>query len=294
MFPLVVDSMPSYASTDHMHFGWSQSNRYGGSPAFYLERFTKVMGRAQMLGTWSLTEEGWLKAWATLRSDHPELAAEIKQRLDLDEARRRSRDAAYNLSKEIEAEVLLARLRRCTFLGGYGMDIEIQPRAEAEVLFTRAGVWMLPTGKTQPFLHRPYAKMRALELSGGASRTGGGYVGGGFGTTAAVEGMAIAAALNSLTTKIRKYTAMRIEATDAELFFFKAEVLPKELEIRLAEPRAHIRTAAAQGSATVPSPSISQSAGFADQLIRLAELVEKGLLTDDEFATAKARLLSEQ
>jgi hypothetical protein len=48
----------------------------------------------------------------------------------------------------------------------------------------------------------PYGEVEDVEIGGpGLVKTGGGYVGGGFGATAAIEGMAIAAVLNALTTR---------------------------------------------------------------------------------------------
>ena len=51
---------------------------------------------------------------------------------------------------------------------------------------------------------------------------------------------------------------------------------------------------AAPGARTPPAPAPPPPAGggeLADQLSRLADLRSAGLLTDDEFAAAKARLL---
>ena len=48
----------------------------------------------------------------------------------------------------------------------------------------------------------PYSEVEGLEIGGpGLVKTGGGFVGGGFGARGAIEGMAIAAVLNGLTTR---------------------------------------------------------------------------------------------
>jgi len=45
-------------------------------------------------------------------------------------------------------------------------------------------------------------QVKRLEIGGpGLVKTGGGFVGGGFGARGAIEGMAIAAVLNGLTTR---------------------------------------------------------------------------------------------
>lgn len=120
-------------------------------------------------------------------------------------------------------------------------------------------------------------------------RSGGGYLGGGFGALGAAEGMAIAALLNSLTTKTSVHTTIRFEAEDAEVFFFTDQALPAALDMRFAEIRAKIKRTVRQTAK--PEQSLAGS-DTADRLLRLGEMLEKGQLTEEEFALAKARLLA--
>jgi len=172
-------------------------------------------------------------------------------------------------------------------LGGYGLKDGIRPGDKVDLHFTREEIWISETTGYVPYLRRSYETAQALEFEGGVVRKGGRYAGGGFGVLGAAEGMAMAALLNSLTTKTSIHTTVRLEAQDAELFFFTDQAPPKTLYMQFAEVRARINAAT---PAALPAPE--SNADLADQLLQLGTMFEKGLLTADEFAAAKARLLS--
>jgi hypothetical protein len=125
------------------------------------------------------------------------------------------------------------------------------------------------------------------EFEGGAIRQGGGFVGGGFGLVGAAEGMAVASLLNSLATKTSVQTLIRFEAEDAEVFCFTDQALPRDLQMRLAEVRGKVK--ASPPTHTTLQPKAGED--LPERLLRLGEMLDKGQLTTDEFAQAKARLL---
>jgi Short C-terminal domain len=139
----------------------------------------------------------------------------------------------------------------------------------------------------------PYRQVEDVEIGGpGLVKTGGGFVGGGFGVSGAVEGMAIAAVLNTLTTRTSIKTIMRIQGTNCELFLLHTRLTPEQLRIAMSRPLAAIRSARAtqatgrtQHDAPVATPSPVQ------ELTKLADMLEKGLLTREEFNLMKAKLL---
>jgi hypothetical protein len=53
----------------------------------------------------------------------------------------------------------------------------------------------------------------------------------------------MAALLNSLTTKTTRHTTIRLEAQDAELFFFTGQAEPQALLMKFAEVRGRIKAA---------------------------------------------------
>lgn len=98
----------------------------------------------------------------------------------------------------------IAYVGNCRVLGGHGLGLATG--AVVEVVFWRSALTIrtpasVQLGKTSPqHAEIPYDDVVALEIGGpGAKRTGGGFVGGGFGLEGAAEGMLIASALNLLT-----------------------------------------------------------------------------------------------
>ena len=98
----------------------------------------------------------------------------------------------------------------------------------------------------------PYRDVEDVEIGGPALvKTGGGFVGDGFGARGAIEGMAIAAILNGLTTRTSIKTVVRIQGTSSELFLLHTTMTPEQLRIELSRPLAAIRSARATGVADV-------------------------------------------
>ncbi len=60
----------------------------------------------------------------------------------------------------------------------------------------------------------PYRDVEVVDIGGpGLVKSGGGFTGGGHGVTGAMDGMAIAAVLNALTTQTKIKTVVRLQAT---------------------------------------------------------------------------------
>jgi hypothetical protein len=123
-------------------------------------------------------------------------------------------------------------------------------------------------------------------------KTGGGFIGGGFGVLGAVEGMGIASILNTLTSRTRYKTVARIQAPGCELFWLHTRVDPEQLRIALSRPLAVIRSVRAASMPASQSYAVSAtSASSVEELVRLADMLEKGLLTREEFDLLKAKLM---
>ncbi len=242
-----------------------------------------------------MSKEGWQAAWGYICSELPKLAEAVTTAwLNSAEARAEARAAAERRAAtraSLDAEGCLDKLVSCIYLGGYGVDPGLAPADRVDLYFTQKGIWLTPAGSFKPYLRVRYECSRALEFEGGTVRTGGGYVGGGFGAAGAAEGMAIAGLLNSLTSKSSVHTTIRYEADQAEIFLFTDKATPRSLELRLADPRARIRNRSAPEAAAGSSVPGSD---LVTQLTRLGEMLDKGQLTEQEFAAAKTRLLSNQ
>lgn len=109
----------------------------------------------------------------------------------------------------------------------------------------------------------------------------------------AIEGMALASDLNRLTTRTSITTVLRIQGTGFELFWLHTTHTPEQLRIMMSSPRRHPvstrsynrRGTQHTGRVVTPSP--------AEELFKLADMLEKGLLTRDEFNLMKDRLIGQ-
>jgi hypothetical protein len=136
----------------------------------------------------------------------------------------------------------------------------------------------------------PYETIEALQVSGSTVRTSLGVFGGGFGVIGAAEGMLAATVINRLTTRTRQYAVLRIVTISAEYVFSSTTRDGSALSLALTSVQVEIRKAR-QGSVASSTARLSQQVSVADELIKLARLHDEGILTDDEFAGAKAKLL---
>jgi Short C-terminal domain len=86
-------------------------------------------------------------------------------------------------------------------------------------------------------------------------------------------------------------TALRIACATSE-YVFVSQAMDSNHLTRLLEPvKARIREVEAAPPPPPPVPTLSLSSSVADELTKLAQLRDGGMLSDAEFATAKARLL---
>lgn len=102
--------------------------------------------------------------------------------------------------------------------------------------------------------------------------------------------MAIAALLNAATTRTHMETVLRIEAENAEAFFHYGLAPPERLRIELSAVFGRIRRKEVGDRPKSQSPNTE----LTDQLVKLADLHREGLLSADEFESAKRRLFGDE
>ena len=168
-------------------------------------------------------------------------------------------------------------------LGGHGLGPEVGETWHAA--FTEQALVLRNASQDGDAIHERrvnYDDVTLLDIGGpGEATTGGGVIGGGFGSGAFI-GMMAAAVANALTTKTSIDTVICLQTRNAELFLHHSGVRPDELRRALSpvfsKLRAHDR-------------SPDNAAGVAEQLSRMAELLDKGLIDEDEFERLKSDLL---
>lgn len=287
MFPLPADSNPAFAMSTHLWFGWTEEH-------FEITRQTLL--RSKTLYQFPRTEEGWAECWTVITTEFPELVNVILRRFDVAAERVAGQERLVSLRaaddaalRELRSLRTFGRVDGCVLLGGYGIKEEdLRVGQSCALLFTESELWLQPGMQNRAVLRRPYSELTAVEFSGpGKVTKGGGIIGGGFGVTGAAVGMIASSVLNALTRTSEIQTMVRVEGPELEVFLFTASETPDALRMRYAEPLALIRAArATQG--TVPTAG---GRDLVEQLKDLGELRNQGLLSDDEFAEAKARVL---
>lgn len=164
-------------------------------------------------------------------------------------------------------------LKACAYLGGCNYPIAAGDSATlsfgSEVLLIR-----LTDGTS---FSVPYIELASIEVSGpGTLTSGGGFIGGGFGVESALEGMAIAAVLNALTTKSKIHTFVSLTTNIGELHFHYGAMEPGALRIALASVHTTLRRL---------DPRWRQ-----ERVATLQSAQTQGALSEPEFARLTQRL----
>ena len=104
-----------------------------------------------------------------------------------------------------------------------------------------------------------------------------------------------ASILNALTSRTSIKTVLRIQGTDFELFLLHTRVPPERLRIELSRPLAAIRSVrASEAARSVQDQAPANPVLPVEELSKLADMLEKGLLTRAEFDLMKAKLMGLQ
>jgi Short C-terminal domain len=186
----------------------------------------------------------------------------------------------------------LVTLLDVAYLGGYVPVTTIFAGQRYDVSFLEDRLLIVARRRAAVLAVLPYSEVEDVDIGGpGLVRTGGGFVGGGFGVTGAIEGMAVASVLNGLTSRTSIKTVVRIQGTNCELFLLHTRVTPDQLRMQLSHPLAVIRTTRVAGPGAVQYGAPTRSASPVEELAKLADMLEKGLLTREEFDLMKAKLL---
>jgi hypothetical protein len=189
----------------------------------------------------------------------------------------------------------IAVLDDCSVLGGHGLGF--QREARVTLAFNQSGITIRLVStprtsgqETQVGQFVPYSDVEVIEIGGpGRTTRGGGFYGGGFGLGGAAEGMMIAAALNLLSTRKRTDTVVCLRTHAAELFLHHRRQPPDQLRMALSEVFTILRALQETNGRQLTSIRDDR---VLDGLTKLGDLLEQGVITPEEFATLKGRLIS--
>ena len=183
----------------------------------------------------------------------------------------------------------LCLVPECTVIGGHGLPLATG--AAGDVLFADDELVFMNRRDGHLLARIPYKDVQSLEIGGpGVQQTGGGFIGGGFGLEGAAAGMMVATALNLLSTRTTIDTVICLRTADAEVYLHTRTLTPGALQMDLSGVFVRLRQLLAEQTTEANPSNIPPDA--VEQLSKLAELHAKGALTDEEFATFKAKLMS--
>lgn len=164
-------------------------------------------------------------------------------------------------------------LQNCAYLGGCNYPIAA---GDAVLLTFRDNNLCVQLADGSSFVV-PNVEIASIEISGpGTTTTGGGFIGGGYGAAGALEGIAVAAVLNTLTTKSKIHTFISIITNIGEIHFHYGGMEPSALRIAIAPIYTALR---------MLNPV------WREQRLNTLRLAQtQGALSDSEFSRLSLRL----
>lgn len=128
-----------------------------------------------------------------------------------------------------------------------------------------------------------------IQISGeGLYQTGGGWIGGGFGVSGALQGAAFAMVMNALTTRTHNDCYFRFVYPGIDGNFQVLSHSPRDLEIALSGIRNWLETRKIGES---KQPSATEKTSNVEQLEKLWDLHQKGILSEEEFQKEKRKII---
>jgi hypothetical protein len=280
--------------------GWQDDRKAG--PGFVVVRLGRLDG-IKVTERFPLTEQGWASAWRALSGLDASAAAAIAAKLAEREARTRAAAALAALDAES-----VRCLRRMVFSGGSG-GVPLARGQAYDLRFQGDRIMACPLRSVDAIVEVPYRDVETVEVSGSSpSMSSGGPLALtlGLGLLGAVLGLLLLGLLGLLLGAVvfglvgamvgdslaKTETIVRIRGGDAEFYFRNAEKRPDALRIELSEPLRVISNARAAQAGDADEPPELASGSIADQLSKLASLLQQGLITRDEFEHLKAKLIA--
>jgi hypothetical protein len=171
------------------------------------------------------------------------------------------------------------------YLGGAGVPLKTYEKST--LMVSRKGFTIGQGGSS--IWTQSFEGMNGIQITGeGLYQTGGGWIGGGFGISGALQGAAFASVMNALTTRTHNDCYFRFVYPGTDATFQVLSHTPRDLEIALSGVRNWLET---RNPVSTPSVQVISSASRVEQLEKLHQLFEKGILSKAEYKAEKKRIL---
>lgn len=192
---------------------------------------------------------------------------------DRTEAAKKSQDVTKELLYESKHKYL-----KFKYLGGYGYEFN-----QGELYsFGVFGDKLRFISVNNEVVDIRYSDAISFEIGGtGTTTTSAGVSGGGFGVEGFIKGAVTAAVINAATTKSSTNTLLKITSKNGELFLHTSMCEPEELRMMLSPL-----------SISISNRKEKSTVSVADELAKLNGLMKDGVITEEDFQSAKNKLLS--
>jgi hypothetical protein len=171
------------------------------------------------------------------------------------------------------------------YLGGAGVPLKTYEKST--LMVSRKGFSIGQGGSS--IWTRSFEGLNGIQITGeGLYQTGGGWVGGGFGISGALKGAAFASIMNALTTRTHNDCYFRFVYSGCDATFQVLSHTPRNLEIALSGVRNWLET---RNPVTPSSTQVVVGSSRVEQIEKLYELFERGILSEAEYQEEKKRIL---
>lgn len=172
------------------------------------------------------------------------------------------------------------------YLGGAGVPLKTYEKST--LMVSRKGFTIGQGGSS--IWTQSFEGMIGIQITGeGLYQTGGGWIGGGFGISGALQGAAFASIMNALTTRTHNDCYFRFVYSGTDATFQVLSHTPRNLEIALSGVRNWLET---RNPISASTAQVISSTSRVEQLEKLHQLFEKGILSEAEYKAEKKRILA--
>jgi hypothetical protein len=279
--------------------GWQDVRKTGAS---FVVTASRPGGRVKVLQRFPLSEQGWTDAWRALSRLDASAASAIEVKLAKLEAGRRASDALAALDASS-----LCYLRSVTFAGGSDRG-SLTERQHYDLRFQDDRIMVCGQRLAHAFVELPYADVTAVEVSGPVNQPAGTVLGliSGLGLLGAflgflvlrLPGLLLGAVVLGLVggfiaaVRSKNEAIVLVRGRDAEFQFLDPSKRPDDVRRALSEALMAIRKANAAQADGSNEPAEPTSDSAADQLSKLASLLQQDLISRDEFEQLKAKVIA--
>jgi hypothetical protein len=183
-----------------------------------------------------------------------------------------------------------ASLGGCRLIACAGLDARPSASKEWTLGFTDDRVILMPTNAAEPeeAFDLDWQGLEVEIEGAGEVTSGGGFFGGGFGLQGAAVGMLAASALNALTTSSHMDTVVHLQTPNVKAYLLYGEMTPVALRRTLAPVFLRLRQ-----ESSAASTAGSGGDHVVDRLHKLADLLDRDLITQEEFERLKGDLMGQ-